>query len=91
MVLALVFAYQVELRKLHEFLGMMAMCMERHLQFFEKGYNMLKEMEPLIETSKEMVECRKQKMVAKMVRKFVNLVVTYVATISLVDFYKILK
>jgi len=55
---------EVELRKSHEFLGMMANCMESQLQFFEKGYTLLKEMEPLIWTSKEMVSNRQKKMTA---------------------------
>ncbi|CAD7705321.1 unnamed protein product [Ostreobium quekettii] len=59
---------EVELRKYYEFLGMMAACMESQLQFFEKGYTVLKEMEPLIQTSKEMVNNRQQRMKANMAR-----------------------
>lgn len=64
---------KVELRKVYEFLGMMAACMESQLQFFEKGYAVLKEMEPLIRTSREMVENRKQKMATKRVRLHLSL------------------
>ncbi|GMH35679.1 hypothetical protein BSKO_03547 [Bryopsis sp. KO-2023] len=53
---------EVESRKMFDFLGMMAACMESHLHFFEKGFKKLSETESLIQSSKAMVDDRRQKM-----------------------------